>query len=117
MLATTSELKTTARAGLVVRIHKVSITLATSNLDQIGLDLDLEWVLFEFYKFATTTVDAKGRFEVLGSTVTERYIRNSLVTIHQIDMVGLLVLNIPNSSFLHGDHTNLEKDAGLDRYK
>jgi|LakMenEpi13Sep09_1017268.scaffolds.fasta_scaffold38317_1 hypothetical protein len=81
MFATTSELKTTASTSLIVRIDKVSIALATSNLDEIALNLDLEGVLLEFQKLATTLVDTQRLTEIEWLTFTPLDIGNSLVTI------------------------------------
>jgi hypothetical protein len=81
MFATTSELKTTAGTSFIVRIYKVSIALATSNLDEIALNLDLEGVLLEFQKLATTLVDTQRLTEIEGLTLTPLDIGNSLVTI------------------------------------
>jgi hypothetical protein len=115
MFASAAKLKAGASASLVVRINKISITFTTGHFDQIGLNLDLERILFEFHKLATTLVDAQWVLEIERLTFAPLDIGMSLVTIHQVDMIGLLILNIPNSSFLHGNHNDLEKDAGLDR--
>jgi len=104
MLTTTSELKATACASLIVLIYKVSIALATDHFDQIGFGLDLERILFEFHELATTTVDSQRHLEVLNPLSTPGHVSNSLITIHQVNMIWLLVLNIPLCHFLHGDH-------------
>ena len=81
MFATTSELKSSAGTGLVVRIYEIGITLATGHFDEIALDLDLEGILLQFNKRATTLIDSDGLLEILNSTCTPGNICNHLATI------------------------------------
>lgn len=92
MFATTPELKSTTSAGLVVRIDKVSITLATYDLDKTFLaGYILEGILLEFYKLATSTIQSHSRLQVDGLLSTLRNVRNDLLPIKKVYMIGLEV--------------------------
>lgn len=82
MLATSAKLESATSTSLAIRIHKVSIALATCDLDQVALDLDLERILLKFNELAPAPVDAQRLFKVLSLTATPRHICNSLITIH-----------------------------------
>ena len=93
MFATTSELKATASAGLVVRVNKVRITLATRDLDKTLLAIYLlEWILFQFHKLAPSLVKALERnLEVNWLLRALGYVGYDFITIKQVDMIGLEV--------------------------
>jgi len=93
MFTTTSELETTASAGLVVRINKVRIALATHNLDKSLLALYLlEWVLFQFYKLASSLIKTlEWSLKVSWLLCALGYVGYDLITVKQINVIGLEV--------------------------
>ena len=106
MLTTTSELKAATSAGLVVRIDKVSVALATSDLDQsLFASHTLERILFKFYKLATSTVNTHLGFKIDRLFSAFGYVCNNLLPIQQVNMIGLKV-TIPFSDFLDSDHNS-----------
>jgi hypothetical protein len=81
MFASTPKRKATASAGLVVRIHKILVTLATNNFNQIGLNLNLERISLECNKLATTPINAKWLAKVKGLALTKFEVCVGKVTI------------------------------------
>jgi len=81
MFASTPKRKATASAGLVVRIHKILVTFATDDLNQIGLNLNLKWVRLKCNKLATTPVKAQWLAKVKRLALTKLEVCVGKVTI------------------------------------
>ena len=103
MFAIVTESKARASTSFLIRIYPICITLATRNFDQVTFDLDLEGILFQFNKRATTTIQIEWLVERDDLGRALGYIRNDLATIHQVSMIGLNVA-LPNCCFLDRNH-------------
>lgn len=103
MLAIVTESKARASAGLTIGVYPICIALTTTDLDQVTLNLDLEWILLQLNECATTTVNSQWLSECNNLSSVLGYVTDSLATIHQVSVVGLYVA-LPHCSFLNGDH-------------
>ena len=112
MFAIITESKSRASAGLSIGVYPIRITLATTDLDQVTFDLDLEGVLLQFDESTTTTVNRQWLSEGNNLSSTLGYVTDSLTAIHQVDMIGLDISS-PFSSFLNRNHCAPVQRTGL----
>ena len=81
MLTPTSELKTSASTGLIVRIYIICVTLATSYLDKVRLNFHCEGIVLKFNKLATPAIHTQCRLDIDWIIGSLRDICLDLVTI------------------------------------
>ena len=112
MFTIVTEGKARASTSFCFGVYPVSIALATIDLNQVTLNLDLEGILLQLNERATTAVNRQGFGQCDNLSGTLGDITYSLATIHQVDMIGLDISS-PFCSFLYCDHCAPVQRTGL----